>query len=401
VVLHRERSLAGGCVQTIGTPSLWIAFTVFVLSMLALDLGVFHRRAHALAIREALAWTVAWIVLALVFNAGVYFKFGPERGMEFLTGYLIEKALSVDNIFVFLVIFTYFAVPAAFQHRVLFWGILGAMILRGVFIFLGTALIQRFHWIIYVFGAFLIFTGIKLFVQRASEVHPERNPLFQLFRRVFPSVPEFRGAHFLVVDRGKWYATPLLLVLMGIEVTDIAFAFDSIPAIFAITTDPFIVYTSNIFAILGLRALYFVLAGVMTRFCYLNLGLSLVLTFVGGKMLLGEFYKVPISVSLAVVALLLAGSILASLLRNATAPQASTDVERCGRFRQNWCARFAPEEGPAMLSVLESRVKSSFGRAEAAAETVLHYLAEYGLRIVVLSCLLAGLALLVWAHWAV
>lgn len=312
--------------HTIGTPSLWIGFTVFLLSMLALDLGVFHRRPHVLRIREALGWTVAWIALALMFNVGVYFKFGPERGLEFLTGYLIEKALSVDNIFVFLVIFSYLAVPAAFQHRVLFWGILGAMILRGVFILLGTALLQRFHWVIYIFGAFLIFTGIKLFFQRASEVHPERNPLFMLFQKVFPSVPDFRGAQFAVKDRGKWYATPLLLVLVGIEVTDIAFAVDSIPAIFAITTDPFIVYTSNIFAILGLRALYFVLAGIMTRFCYLNLGLSLVLIFVGGKMLLGEFYKVPISTSLAVVAVLLAGSIVASLLRKTPKPQVPSDV---------------------------------------------------------------------------
>ena len=313
--------------QTIGTPLLWVGFTVFVLSMLALDLGVFHRRAHALRIREALAWTVAWIALALLFNVGIYFQFGPERGLEFLTGYLIEKALSVDNIFVFLVIFSYFAVPTAFQHRVLFWGILGAMILRGIFILLGTALLQRFHWVIYIFGVFLIFTGIKLFFQRTSEVHPERNPLFNLFRKVFPSVPDYRGAHFVVRDAGRWYVTPLLLVLVGIEVTDIAFAVDSIPAIFAITTDPFIVYTSNIFAILGLRTLYFVLAGVMTRFCYLNLGLSLVLIFVGGKMLLEEFYKVPISGSLAVVAVLLAGSILASLLRKAKTPQASSDVK--------------------------------------------------------------------------
>lgn len=316
--------------QTIGTPFLWIGFTIFVLSMLALDLGVFHRRAHTLRIREALAWTVAWIALALLFDFGVYFQFGPERGLEFLTGYLIEKALSVDNIFVFLVIFSYFSVPTAFQHRVLFWGILGAMILRGIFILLGTALLQRFHWVIYIFGVFLIFTGIKLFFQRTSEVHPERNPLFKLFRKVFPSVPDYRGAQFVVRDAGRWYVTPLLLVLVGIEVTDIAFAVDSIPAIFAITTDPFIVYTSNIFAILGLRALYFVLAGVMTRFCYLNLGLSLVLIFVGGKMLLGEFYKVPISGSLAVVAVLLAGSILASLLRNAKTPQASSDVKPGG-----------------------------------------------------------------------
>lgn len=312
--------------ETVGTPFLWVGFTLFVLSMLALDLGVFHRRAHALRVREALLWTAVWIVLALLFNLVVYSRFGPDRGLEFLTGYLIEKALSVDNIFVFLVIFSYFAVPAALQHRVLFWGILGAMVLRGFFIFLGTALLQRFHWVIYVFGAFLIFTGIKLFLQRASEIHPERNPLFKLFRKAIPSVAEYRGAHFTVVEAGKWYATPLLLVLVGVEVTDIAFAVDSIPAIFAITTDPFIVYTSNIFAILGLRALYFVLAGVMIRFRYLNYGLSLVLVFVGGKMLLGDTYTVPISTSLLVVAILLAGSILASLLRKETQPQVPAKI---------------------------------------------------------------------------
>jgi tellurite resistance protein TerC len=308
-------------VHTVGTPFLWVGFTLFVLSMLALDLGVFHRRAHALRIREALLWTAVWIALALLFNLGVYSRFGSDRGLEFLTGYLIEKALSVDNIFVFLVIFSYFAVPAALQHRVLFWGILGAMVLRAIFILLGTALLQRFHWVIYVFGAFLIFTGIKLFLQRASEVHPERNPLFKLFRKIIPSVSDYRGAHFMVVDAGKWRATPLLLILVAVELTDIAFAVDSIPAIFAITTDPFIVYTSNIFAILGLRALYFVLAGVMTRFCYLNFGLSMVLVFVGAKMLLGDIYKVPISTSLGVVAVLLAGSILASLWRKPCKPE--------------------------------------------------------------------------------
>jgi tellurite resistance protein TerC len=264
--------------------------------------------------REALLWSAVWIALSLAFNLGVYARFGPEPGLEFLTGYLIEKALSVDNIFVFLVIFSYFAVPAAFQHRVLFWGILGAMALRGIFIFAGTALLQRFHWVIYVFGAFLIFAGIKLFLQRSSEVHPERNPVLKLFRKTVPSVDDYRGARFAVVDGGKWCATPLLLVLVAIELTDIAFAVDSIPAIFAITADPFIVYTSNIFAILGLRALYFVLAGAMTRFCYLNYGLSLVLLFVGAKMLLGRVYEIPISLSLSVVAVMLAGSVLASLV---------------------------------------------------------------------------------------
>jgi tellurite resistance protein TerC len=307
--------------QTIGTPLLWVGFTLLVLSMLALDLGVFHRRAHAVRVREALLWTAVWITVALLFNLGVYSWFGPERGLEFLTGYLIEKALSVDNIFIFLVIFSYFAVPAALQHRVLFWGILGAMVLRGVFILLGTALLQKFHWVIYLFGAFLIFTGIKLLLQKASEVQPERNPLFRLFRRAVPAVADYHGSHFTVVEDGKRYATPLLLVLVGVEVTDIAFAVDSIPAIFAITMDPFIVYTSNIFAILGLRALYFVLAGVMGRFYYLNVGLAFILAFVGVKMLLTDIYKVPISASLLVVAGLLIGSIVASLLRKQITPR--------------------------------------------------------------------------------
>jgi len=307
--------------DSIGTPPLWIGFTLFVLAMLALDLGVFHRKAHAVGVREALVWTAVWIALALGFNVGIYVWFGVERAFEFLTGYVIEKALSVDNIFVFLVVFAVFAVPAALQHRVLFWGILGALIMRAIFIVLGAALLQRFHWVIYLFGAFLVFTGIKLLVQRAGEVHPERNPLFRLFRRWVPSVPDYRGAHFIVVEGGKRYATPLLLVLVAIEATDLVFAVDSIPAIFAITMDPFIVYTSNIFAILGLRALYFALAGMMEKFHYLKVGLSLVLAFVGVKMLLVGVYKIPILVSLGVIVALLAGAVVASLLRPPTTPQ--------------------------------------------------------------------------------
>jgi tellurite resistance protein TerC len=306
--------------ETIGTPHLWIGFTLFVVAMLALDLGVFHRRAHEVRVREALLWTLVWITVALLFNVGVYYWFGPERALEFLTGYLIEKALSVDNIFVFIVIFSYFAVPAAFHHRVLFWGILGALVLRAIFILLGAALLQKFHWVIYIFGAFLVFTGVKLFLQRGSEVHPERNPLFHLFRRLVPSIGDYRGSHFTVLQAGKRYATPLLLVLVCVEATDIVFAVDSIPAIFAVTRDPFIVYTSNIFAILGLRALYFVLAGVMGKFHYLRIGLALVLAFVGAKMMLTDLYKIPIVASLVVVAVLLAGSIVASLIRPPTEP---------------------------------------------------------------------------------
>jgi tellurite resistance protein TerC len=300
-------------VETIGTPWLWGGFTLLVLVLLALDLGVFHRREHAVRTREALLWTAVWIALALVFNAGVYRWFGPERALEFFTGYLIEKALSVDNIFVFIVIFSYFKVPSEYHHRVLFWGILGALVMRAIFILLGAALLQQFHWVIYVFGAFLLITGIKM-LSRASEVHPERNPMFRMFTRLVPSVSDYRGARFTVTEGGRRFATPLLLVLICVETTDIVFAVDSIPAIFAITRDPFIVYTSNIFAILGLRALYFVLAGVMDKFHFLRIGLALVLAFVGLKMLLTDLYKLPIGLSLTVVAALLAGSITASLL---------------------------------------------------------------------------------------
>ncbi len=308
--------------EGIGTPWLWFGFTAFILVMLVLDLGVFHRKAHEVRVREALTWTAVWVSLALTFNLGVYFWFGSERALEFLTGYVIEKALSVDNIFVFIVVFSVFAVPAKLQHRVLFWGILGALIMRAIFIVLGAALLERFHWVIYIFGAFLVFTGIKLLVQRGGEVQPERNPIFRLFKRLVPSVDDYRDGQFTVVEGGKRYATPLLLVLVAIEATDLVFAVDSIPAIFAITTDPFIVYTSNIFAILGLRALYFALAGIMEKFHYLKVGLSLVLVFVGAKMLLAGIYKIPILASLAVIVALLAGSIVASLLRPPTQPLA-------------------------------------------------------------------------------
>jgi tellurite resistance protein TerC len=301
--------------ESIGSPALWIGFTVFVLALLVLDLGVFHRKAHEVRVREALIWTVIWISLALLFNLGVYHWFGAERALEFTTGYVIEKALSVDNIFVFVVVFQVFAVPKHLQHRVLFWGILGALILRATFIVLGAALLQRFHWVGYVFGAFLVLTGIKLLVQREGEVHPERNPLFKLFRRLVPTISDYREGRFTVTEGGKRYATPLLLVLVAIEASDIVFAVDSIPAIFAVTTDPFIVFTSNIFAILGLRALYFALAGMMEKFHYLKVGLSLVLAFVGTKMLLAGVYKIPMLASLGVIAALLGAAVVASLLR--------------------------------------------------------------------------------------
>lgn len=312
-------------IESIGTPFLWIGFTLFVLVILAFDLGVFHRRAHEVSVREALVWTAVWVGLALLFNAGVYAWFGRARALEFLTGYLIEKALSVDNIFVFLVIFSYFAVPAALQHRVLFWGILSALVMRGVFILIGAALLQQFHWVIFIFGAFLVASGVKLLVQRGSEMHPERNPLFRLFHRVVPSVTGYRNGRFTIVENRKRYATPLLLVLVAIEATDIVFAVDSIPAIFAITSDPFIVFTSNMFAILGLRALYFALAGVMDKFHYLSVGLALVLVFVGAKMMLTDWYKIPIGAALAAVAVLLSGSIVASLLHRLPRPLLSVD----------------------------------------------------------------------------
>ena len=302
-------------ITTIATPWMWAAFTGLVLTMLALDLGVFHRNAHEVGMREAAVWSVVWVALALAFNGWLTTSFGAQRGMEFLTGYLIEKALAVDNIFVFLIIFASFKVPAAYQHRVLFWGILGALVMRALFIFAGAALLMRFHWVIYVFGAFLLLTGLKLLWQRDSEPHPERNPLFRLFTRLVPSVPEYHGSRFTVRQHGKWFATPLLLVLVLIEFTDLVFAVDSIPAIFAVTRDPFIVYTSNIFAILGLRAMFFLLAGVMDRFAYLKVGLSFVLMFVGTKMVLMDVYKIPIGVSLATIAAILAASVLFSLLR--------------------------------------------------------------------------------------
>jgi tellurite resistance protein TerC len=301
-------------IESIGTPSLWIGFTVLILALLLLDLGVFHRQAHAVSIREALVWSVVWIGLALLFNAGVSLWFGPERGLEFLTGYLIEKALAVDNIFVFVVLFSYFAVPSELQHKVLFWGIIGALVMRAAFIVLGGVLLQQFHWVMYLFGAFLIVTGFKLLRQEEGEIHPERNPLLLLLIRFVPAVPVYHGERFIVRQSGRWYATPLLFVLAAVEVTDLVFAIDSIPAIFAVTSDPFIVYTSNIFAILGLRSLYFLLAGVIHQFHYLKTGLALVLAFVGTKMLLTDVYKIPILASLLVIAVLIGGAVLASLL---------------------------------------------------------------------------------------
>ena len=292
---------------------LWVGFNAFILAMLALDLGVFHRKSHEISVKEATIWSAVWIALAMVFNAGIFWLRGTEQGIQFFTGYLIEKSLSVDNIFVMALIFSYFAVPKLYQHRVLFWGILGALVMRAIFIVAGAALLARFHWIIYIFGAFLIFTGIRMAMQREEEIHPEHNPVLNLVRRLIPVTSDYRAGHFFVRHAGKLMATPLFLVLVLVETTDLIFAVDSIPAIFAVTRDPFLVYTSNIFAILGLRSLYFVLAGVMDKFVYLKLGLSAILVFVGGKMLLTEIYKIPATVSLLVVLSMLAVTIAASL----------------------------------------------------------------------------------------
>ena len=302
---------------------LWIGFNLFVLAMLAIDLGVFHRKAHAVSGKEALIWSIVWISLSLVFNAVIYFYWdrmmpassysNREAALAFLTGYLIEKSLSVDNIFVFILIFSFFAVPAKYQHRVLFWGILGALIMRGTLIAVGAALLEEFHWIIYVFGIFLIFTGIRMAWHHEENVQPDKNPVVKFFRRFMPVTENFEKDKFFVRHAGKLMATPLFLILLVVESTDLVFAVDSIPAIFAVTQEPFIVYTSNVFAILGLRALYFLLANVMDKFEYLKYGLAAVLTFVGIKMVIVDLYKIPTGVSLGVVAGILTISILASL----------------------------------------------------------------------------------------
>jgi len=300
--------------ESVGTPLLWGGFLLFVLAMLALDLGLFNRKAHVIHFKEALGWSLMWIGLALAFNVGVYFMFGAERGLQFLTGYLIEKALSVDNLFVFLVVFSFFRVPDNLQHRVLFWGILGALIMRAIFIFAGTALIHRFEWTIYIFGAILIITGFKLIFQKPEDVHPERNPVVRLLSRILPITTRHQGPEFWVRENGRILFTTLFLALVTIEITDLVFAVDSIPAVLAISTDPFIVFTSNIFAILGLRALYFLLARMLGKFRFLHFGLAAVLLFVGAKMMLSTIIKVPIGISLGVVAGLLTVSIVASLM---------------------------------------------------------------------------------------
>lgn len=304
----------------------WIGFHVIIFSLLALDLGVFHRKSHAVSIKEATIWSIVWISISLSFNLMVYFFWdriaidtiytNKEAALAFFTGYILEKSLSVDNIFVFVLLFTYFSVPASYQHRVLFWGIIGALIMRGTLIALGAALLKEFHWIIYIFGAFLIFTGLRMAFHKDEELHPDQNPLIKILRRIMPVTETYEGDKFFIRRAGKLFATPLFLVLIIVETTDLVFAVDSIPAIFAVTLDPFIVYTSNVFAILGLRSLYFLLAGVVDKFYYLKAGLSVVLVFVGIKMVIVDLYKIPVGMSLGVIGAILTTSIIASLIRS-------------------------------------------------------------------------------------
>jgi tellurite resistance protein TerC len=291
----------------------WILFNVFVIVMLALDLGIFSRKSHVVSVKEALTWTLVWVFLALVFNAIIYFWQGQQKALEFFTGYLVEKALSVDNIFVFIMIFSYFSIPPQFQHKVLFWGIIGALILRVIFIFAGVALIQKFHFTIYLFGALLIYAGYKMFNHNKAKIEPDKNPLLRIFKKFVPVTPVLHDDRFFIRLDGKRFATPLFLVLILIETSDLIFAVDSIPAILAITQDQFIVYTSNVFAILGLRSLYFALAGIVRHFWLLSYGLAVVLIFVGIKMLMIDLYKIPIEWSLLFIVSIISASIILSL----------------------------------------------------------------------------------------
>lgn len=296
-----------------GQVILWVIFAVLIVAMMALDLGVINRRSHEITLREALRECALWVGLAMLFNLGVYFWYGSEKALLFLTGYLVEESLSVDNLFVFLLVFSFFAVPRRYQHKALFWGIIGAIFMRGAFIAAGVTLIHRFHWIIYVFGVFLVYTGARLLGEKDKEIHPERNPVIRLVRRWLPVTETYHEDRFFIRREGRWFATPLFIVLMVVETTDVIFAVDSIPAILAVTTDPLIVYTSNIFAILGLRALFFALAGFMRMFHYLNYGLSAILIFIGVKMLISDAYKIPAGAALGVIAGVLALSVLASV----------------------------------------------------------------------------------------
>lgn len=283
--------------------------------MLALDLGVFQRNPHTIKVKEALIWSAVWVILALIFNLFIYYDMGEQKALEFFTGYLLERSLSVDNIFVFVLLFSYFKVPALYQHKVLFWGVLGALILRAILIGIGSLMVAKFGWIIYIFGGFLLFTGFKMAFQTDKEIEPENNIIIRTFKKLFPVTHEYHDGKFIVTINKKKFATPLLVVLVAVEFADLVFAFDSIPAIFAVTTDPFIIYTSNIFAILGLRTLYFAIASIMHKFHYLKIGLSLILIFIGFKMLIIDLYKIPIVFSLSIIALILVASIVYSLAK--------------------------------------------------------------------------------------
>jgi tellurite resistance protein TerC len=299
--------------HSIGTPVFWLSFISVIVILLMIDLGVFQRKAHEVRVKEAACWSIIWIALSLCFGFWIYHSFGRQQGLEFFAGYLIEYALSVDNIFVFILIFSYFAVPSRLHHRVLFWGILSALIMRAAFIAAGAALISSFHWTLYIFGAFLIYTGGKIMIQGDAEVNPGHNPVVRIFQRFIPLTSDFQSGKFFLWNKGKLFATPLALVLVTVEVTDLVFATDSIPAIFGVTRDPFIIYTSNVCAILGLRSLYFLLAAVIKRFAYLGTGLGFVLIFIGIKMLTSGFLHISIELSLSIVAVILAGSIAFSI----------------------------------------------------------------------------------------
>lgn len=320
------------------TPIWWFIFSAFVLGMLALDLGVFHRKAHVVKVKEALTWTAIWVALALLFSLGIATGFVgayPEAmqhqaSLEFLSGYVLEKSLSVDNVFVFALLFAYFKVPQLYQHRVLFWGILGALVMRAVFIFAGVALIERFHWILYIFGVILIVSGVKMWMSKDVEIDPATNPVLRLTRRLLPVSETTHGQDFFVRQGGKLLVTPLFVVLIFVEWSDLVFAVDSIPAVLAVSRDPFIVFTSNVFAILGLRSLYFALSGVMDRFHMLHYGLSAILAFVGVKMLIVDFYKVPIGISLAVITVILAVSVVTSFYIPPKKSEATPEPESGG-----------------------------------------------------------------------
>lgn len=340
---------------------LWVGFNAFVLLMLALDLGILHRKAEVIKIREALIWSAIWTVLALGFNLGIHIFAGSDMALAFLAGFLIERSLSIDNIFVFLLIFAYFRVSGAYQYRVLFWGILGALIMRALLIVAGITLIERFHWMVYVFGAFLVFTGIKMLQQRDKEIHPERNPVLRLFRRLMPVSDRYEGQKFFMRKAGRTLATPLFVVLLVIETTDVVFALDSIPAILAVTHDPFLVYSSNVFAILGLRALYFAVAGLMQMFRYLDYGLSAVLVFVGAKMLVSEYYKMPIELALGTVAGIITIAILASVVLPRKVEMAAGERQSEPRMAN------AGEVSPAAVSIT-NRVDDTIKRGRLSME---------------------------------